>query len=428
MFDAGYLKETYFKGFKNVVNERKLSGEWELLLVNPDGTMGNTSRIWPQLIELGWVEIGENKKITGCLELKTGWMCKAGFGLGTLEVITAPETNLCFLVEKEASIISDIKFAAEKAGMFLVGLGIQPVTCPEEKKWQNNACYKAIRPRLPGIEVATVTASCKSQIEVARNEVVQFFRILNYLSGPMIALTANSAVWRGVLDSSRSAVREDVWNSFIGSARERSGILPWFENEDDIIYHLINLPFLIFNDKRNGGAVKSYGGTFQSFIFEKAQQITEPDIREFFCEHERCIWSSVRPRTKFGSLEIRPNCQTPPWMSRTGVHALHLGIIENSEKADKLIRRYMHSEWVGMRREFINKGFDALYGNFPLQYVVRDMFLIAEEGLIKRGKGEEKLLVELKNIAFRGAYFPAKIAQNEFLKGGVSALIETFKF
>ncbi len=373
------LKEVFLQGFKERLGLRRIGVEEEILIVNEKGEMGDTDLVWEEMKKSRWEPVTEEGKIKGFIHPQSGWIVITDAGRGTLEIVSLPEEDLHKVYHYTEEILRVVRRAVLDSGQYLVGLGIQPYTKlgkseERDRLWQESRRYDFLRLRLsPGVDVATLTAATQTHIEVAREENFQAFLVFNALSGPMIALAANSTVWQGKPDK-RVAVRADCWREF---AQDRSGMPPRFRNLEEMLRYMSNLPYYF----------SANGCTFQEIL---KKQKEEADIITALAFQESTCWWDSRLRSSYGTLEIRPCCQQPPWVPRIGLHALHLGIAENLEKVYEFVSQKPWSFWEYLRKEAIKKGAVHQKNSEVIKIIIR----LAVEGLQKRGCQEEDYLYE----------------------------------
>lgn len=106
--------------------------------------------------------------------------------------------------------------------------------------------------------------------------------------------------------------------------------------------------------------------------------------------------------TRRGTLEIRSDCAQP--LSEAFVPAaFNLGILHNMDRAEKCLDAFFEDKNTASNtflREAAVKG-EYIFDEEDLYIFLSDMCCIAGEGLKKRGKGEEKLILPLYDRAAR---------------------------
>lgn len=184
--------------------------------------------------------------------------------------------------------------------------------------------------------------------------------------------------------------RDYLWEkSGFGNCPEITGSVDRsFENIDDIIDFFLEKG--IFNRIRNGKYEVFEPVPIKNYFTDLSYGAQKEDIE--------CYLSFRNVElTSRGTLEIRSDCAqkegrffTPP--------ALNLGILSNIEKAEALLNEFFENcnikksnstlrKLVNERRE------EEIAPRYILDELCANMLDIAREGLVKREKGEEKLII-----------------------------------
>ncbi len=135
-----------------------------------------------------------------------------------------------------------------------------------------------------------------------------------------------------------------------------------------------------------------------------------------FAFHEGTVWWDSRLRSENGTIEVRPACCQPHKDSFT-LSALCLGLIENLEESNAFSENLSLEKWREIKE-------DSLVGIHKRE-LLKEMLLISEKGLKKRGLGEEFFLEPLWE-RFEKRENPAEKSLKIFRESGMSGLTKSF--
>ncbi len=342
-------------------------------------------------------------------------------GWSNLEIALPPFAQLTDAEMAFDNIMAILKRLVGEIGGLILGYGIQPITAPAKENWIQKRRHQVVCKNFGCEHDVNITIISSSQVHVAvsQGEVVLANNVFNWLAGVMIAMMANSPVWKGGIDPVRLAVRERMWWF---TPDDRHGIFPGPSRDlNHLFCKIINFRHLVAKNCHDYFLPKN---TFAGFLRENQD-------REFLNELpalEGTMWFCARPRATLGTMEIRPACSQPREASMA-LPAFSLGIAENLVNAQAAIDALGYP-W-GICRELRETAMtDGLKGKVD-DLIIADLagiFLeIAEAGLKKRGLGEEKYLTPLWNrVQARETLAEEIIAI--FEKGGVPALVEHVAF
>ncbi len=392
---------------------RRIGREAEFPLVFPDGRAGETSRLWePLLAEGGRVTYDDPTRRKTIVRIDVG---KIGYevevGRATAEIVFPPVDDLHQLESLSTPATARLARIATSRGMFALGYGIQPRTRGSlalmTPKRRYVPLYRAIgRPWLH----FTTTASDQVQVDISRGELVDAINVMNLLSGPIIALTANSSVYAGRIGRFVSG-REGLLG---GLGESRHGMTPrrFMSLEEYVEFICAQCCYSL---RRGDGSVR-YGRPFTTYLTANG-----PDL-EMFLWHEHYTWNSARPRIKSATIEIRPACQQPPDEALAAA-ALSLALVEAMPSVLTYVQDRLGSDpWpamAGYRREVVRSGLRALE---PAPRFLAGIVDLCEEALRRRGRAEERFLFPIRR-RLETRTLPADRAAALVRRGGVDVLI-----
>lgn len=392
-------------------HQRTIGIEYEFPVVTKNGERAAGKDAFARLVAKGWVPAYDPfypDEIVGVA--KNGVALTTEAGLGILELVLPPSRSLHDAAHAFHAALCPVIAALDASGMIPLGYGVQPLSPPEEH-WNRKRRYERLREATArfcrgtnDINDITVAASAQVHVSVARDEVAAATNVFNALAGVLIAAFANAPVWKGAPDAGGSpAVRERFW----GFAPERTGIPPKFASLEEVLAWFGAQAVLLL-PRGNDYAVPE-GRTAWNDLPDAAR------TQDAWQLHEGTVWPNARPRTRYGTIEIRPVCS----QGRTGMltlAALALGIAENLADASAFVETRSWDEWRRIRE-------CALLGTSleDEQELIGTVFTIAERGLLRRpsdGHLGTKLLAEWRRMPR-----PASRALAAFERGGIPALV-----
>ena len=415
------LAEEYAARFRKTLGPlRRLGRELEFPLVNADGTAGDVRRLWPELLRLGHFKAKYDDPETNALIVALqgeGIVFEAEVGLGTIEIVTPACDDLLQLEREVQRGLGLLTRAAQAAHMRVLGFGIQPRTHPSERLMTPKKRYGALRKAIgkPWLHFCT-TAADQLHVDMARDEIVPMLNWMNLLSGPLIALLANSSVYGG-----RAGQFVSGREGLLGTVGEhRNGMTPRrLDSLTEFMAFICNHPCYVL--KRTDGTLKQYNRPFRAYLTSHGASLEE------YLWHEHYTWNSARARVEHSTIEIRPACQQPKAESMAAA-ALSLGFVEAHGAIGDFVTGSLGADaWQMMlryRREAMRSG---VHATEPMRGLLAALVSLAEEGLRNRQRGEEKYLVPIWERLQRRRT-PGDAARGVFLKHGMPALIEDLAF
>jgi len=409
---------------------RHAGPEDEFIVVNDRGELGDTTPLFHDLIDDGWRPKHDpvTKALVGASmgELEVGM----DVGPGTLELGFTHVANLMEHLPIRATVLKIVDLHLGRHGLHrLLDYSAQPVTQPIPQHWGPKGRSQFFREYFPrDVDVQTASAASQVHIDVTRDELIPTLEMLLSLSPILTALTANAPVWGGQLDpKGLLASRQDFWNRFtletghwsnvhVGPAKARP---PYTEQAPSSLEELASwisqTPFIVHVD--NDRIVSPQMPFHSWYGIEKETGISETAMRASYLSHEGTLWWEIRPRVAYGTIEVRPCCQSKYTVN---VDALVLGLVENGKVALEFARKTkLYSGWRALHRACLKDGL-----RFPgVQDIAREVLKIAYEGLKQRGFGEEQLLSVL-TIPIETMSSPGHKKKRIFENHGIEALVE----
>lgn len=425
MMDLNVLAGKYFSHFPATLKNgwiRWIGKEVEFPVVRENGQAFDVRKVFPHLQKEGWEPYYDDWYKEEMLGLKKDEInITTDAGYCTLEVNLPPLRDLWEVRDEFEKLMVFLCSTVEKYGGLILGYGIQPATPPDDSLWIKKKRHETVRLSYPPtINNVTVTAAQQVHIDITQAEIVQMTNVLNALSGLMIVLCANSPVWRNSLDrEGRLAVREHLWHFSNGG---RIGV-PYecFVDVPHFLQYVTTLPFLV-TKKEEEYCVP--GKTFSEYLVTNGGLDTFDDHYLF---HEGTFWPCARPRTLYGTIEVRPCCTQPP-RDHMVADALALGAVENTAAIEeKIINHFPWEAWRNLREEAIFQGFAAKIEDEPILPLLKEFLDLVKKGLEQRGRGEEIFLAPLYQ-RLEEKKNPSNEAIALYERGGINALVQALAY
>lgn len=421
------LTERFVAGFpERTPTARTVGREAEFPVVDAQGRGVDASGLW-SLLERPGRTVTHDVGLDGD-RIATGidagaWVGVIEVGRCTVEVSAGPRDTLHELAGDLDAGLDAVSAAATRLGGRLLGLGTHPVTPGRAELLTPKARYGALLDAI-GEQwlVFARTAGDQVQIDVGRDELVSVMNTMHAMSGPMIALCANSAVHDGG-PASHACGREHLAAGIAGEPSRHGAPPRAFADAEEYVAFLAGLRCLCLPDGE-GGFVP-VGRPFIDHLRE-TRALHDPDAAfEAFRFHEHYIWPSARPRSHIGTIELRPACQQPSEASWAPT-ALGLGLVESAADADALLRACFGADpWpaaMRYREQAVARGAAV---TDPAPGFLRQVLDVAAAGLRRRGHGEEVLLEPLAERIERRRG-PADESRELVTRSGMPALVERF--
>ena len=321
--DTRDISARFTRGFSSTpIGLRKVGREAEYPVVHPDGKAFDIAELWEDLVGPDAfgpgleIQRAADGMIVGLQGMRFSYASEVG--RGTIELITGPRHDLCQLQEDHEAAMGRLLAAATKHGAIVLGLGVQPLSPPEEVLMTPKPRYGMLLDRIGEDWLSfTVTASDQVHVDVAGPEVVAMTNLGNILAPVMIALCGNSPLIGGE-DAGCCSWREAGMGA-IDAASGRHGMpISPIASMDDHVSRIVDLPHLLHKE---AGVAFAAQGCFSDFL----SSIDDPQAAyEAFLVHEHYVWHSARPRSRQGTVEFRAACQQP-WDGHMAAAALGLG-------------------------------------------------------------------------------------------------------
>ena len=398
---------------------RRIGREAEFPLVWPDGRAGDVTLLWEPLLSEPGARPSYDDPAGRELIVRVDFPDAAyevEMGRATVEVVLPPKEDLFALEAASRAALARLVRAARTRGMVLLGYGIQPRTPGGPGLMTPKRRYFALS-RAVGWPwmYFTSTASDQIQVDITRDELVEAVNVLNLLSAPIIALTANSPVYagrRGRFLSGREGLLATLGEGRHGMTPRRFALL-----EEFLAFVCAQTCYVLPAGRR----FPRFGRPFTSYLDARGPRITETLWRAYLW-HEHYVWNSARPRVDYGTIEVRPACQQPPEEPMAAV-ALCLGLVEALPEARAFLQERLSGNlWATMRAYRWAVVRDGLRAEEPIPGLLAGLVALAGKGLRLRGRGEDRFLDPIRR-RLDARTVPADRAVRLFQQGGVPAIV-----
>ncbi len=381
------LAEYYAARFRRTLRPLRLIGrEAEFPVVYSDGRAGDVLALWEPLLAQGGLvpryDDPDQRTLIVGLAGSDGAI-EVEVGRATVELVLAPCEDLWQLEQSSRRLLQRVVEAADQQGMRVLGFGIQPRTRGSRALMTPKRRYAYLAQAVgPAWWHFTTTAADQVHLDIMRTELVDAVNVLNLLSAPLIALTANSSVYGGRPGRYLSG-REGLLGPL---GADRAGMPPGpFASVEEFVRYICRHRCYVLRRK---GTFQHYNRPFTEYL--KAHG---PDL-DAYLWHEHYTWNSARPRAQNSTVELRPACQQPH-AAPLVVAALALGWVEALAELRAFLQDALADPWTTMRRyrrDAITRGLRAPE---PVPGFVESVLRIADGGLRRRGRGEEGFLQPL---------------------------------
>jgi len=435
-----YVSRFEKKGPEREKKRRSVGMEAKFCLTDSCGkavSAGFLEELFTHLSNIGW-DLDRDKNLgiaTGAT--RDSDSCRAMISTGTghskIELSVPYAGSVGALESNFLMMVEEVKSCAVPNGMHLLCLGVHPLTSPQpgmvQKKSRHLFWDQAFKKDL--VHLFTISSDCQVHVDVSTDEVHVAVKVLQGLSGPQIALTANATVWRGNVDSEYLDVREAFWDWWL-EGEDRAGMTrkPFVSLDDYVDRISLMKPVFITREGESLGIYhypsfydyygSGSGATAVTGDGRKVKVIPEVEDIDL---HDTFNWYTTR-LSHYGTVENRANCQQPP-EAIMSVPALTLGLVENLDNAAEYVAGFDWELLRSLRSDSLRRGPAATAGDVRVLEMSRKMLMLADEGLVGRGQDEQGYLAPLwKRLKEQSC--PALECRKIFENGGIDSLIERY--
>jgi gamma-glutamylcysteine synthetase len=428
-----------------ISGERRIGAELKFPLVKDSGKSADqdtVSSLWRFLQERDWDQVKDTMTgdVVGASKQgeRNNTIASCETGVSKVEFSLAHVADLFELEKSIHDLRRQVRAFCEENWVYLLGYGIQPVTRPSKKLlfkktrtsvWDKVFGANHFVPEKDGDDVClfTVNAASHVHVDVAPDEAVMAINVLNGFSSAQVALTANSNIWLGRIDPRYKCVSEKLWDWWMPDSNRVGVPRRPFKDLQDYARTVSELPPVYVKRLGRPIILRNYT-SFKDYYYTGRAVGTDPEDRDVSLVpvpedidlHNTCYWYNARLSRHF-TVENRANDQQPP-DDLICIAALTLGLLSSLGESWEVVRTY---DWEGLRnaRESACRlGLEGVVANQTLTEFASKMVELADEGLKKRGIGEEVFLNPLKERLDRQTC-PADDAAEMFEAGGVESLI-----
>ena len=430
---------------------RTVGREAEFPVVDQAGRAADIDRLWPLLLksedtaksyERGSLSPLKVKRDAVNTDLIVGldgdsYSYALEVGKSTIELNVGPCATLFELESAFRSALERLVRAAAELGWRVLGYGVQPLSPPTRALLSPKQRYGAMADIMGADWIwYTVTASDQAQVDVSRDEAVSVLNFGNLMAPVVVALCANSPVVAGELTDDCSGREGRMIDAPYG---QRHGMIDRpYADLTDFVARLSRLPALL---RREGERLLPEGRLFSDVLREDYGAATSEGASlssgcfDAFLLHDHYIWHSARLRTAYGTVELRPACQQPPHELMAAA-ALYLGLVEGREEIAAYVEAALAPAgeekedsaplsacWPRMKQYHERVIRAGLAAPEPTPGFLAEVLALAEDGLARRGYGEERMLTSLWQRLERREN-PGQRVRRIFKAEGVEGLIE----
>ena len=300
--------------------------------------------------------------------------------------------NLCTIADRFYPLLEEVQAYFKKYGHSLVGIGSNPYKKYADKNHVNFSTYNMVDEYLttfgknsPYPDFPAFLSSAQTHLDIPLSDLPFAYTLFGKLDFVRALLLSNSP------DFEREGYicyRDYLWeqSAFSLCPNITGKVDGCFETADDLVEYIMKKG--IFNRIRNG----------------KYEVFAPIPIEEYFMREDAseadidCYLSFKNVEiTRRGTLEVRSDC-AQPFPDAFAPAAFNLGILYNMGKVNSLLDTFFKEEGItdtnASLRERTTKG-EFITSRNSLNELVSKILEYSEEGLLKRGKGEEKFLSPL---------------------------------
>lgn len=300
--------------------------------------------------------------------------------------------NLCAIAERFFPLLEEVQAYFKGHGHSIVGIGSNPYKKYTKKSHVNFSTYNMVDEYLekfgkdsPYPDFPAFLSSAQTHLDVPLCDLPKAYTLFSKLDFVRGLILSNSP------DFEREGYicyRDYLWeqSAFSLCPNITGKVEGEFKTEDDIVDYIMKKG--MFNRVRDG-----------------KYEVFEPiGIEEYFAREDakeediNCYLSFKNVEiTRRGTLEIRSDC-AQPFPDSFAPAAFSTGILYNMDKVESLLEAFFENEGIKesntILREKTVKG-EFIASRNSLNELMSKILEYAEEGLLKRRKGEEKLLAPL---------------------------------
>mmetsp|Transcript_25518 Transcript_25518/g.33099 ORF Transcript_25518/g.33099 Transcript_25518/m.33099 type:complete len:511 (-) Transcript_25518:267-1799(-) len=440
----GKLSSEFVDRWPSHATERRQIGrEAEYPIVDKNGLCGDARLVLYRLLEMYdslepiYEEMMEGQRCLSKLKGMSLEFCLE-VGLGVIEMITDPCPDLHTICTVHENGLSMLRNACDSLEYRILGYGTQPISTISPELMTPKIRYHKLVEVLGDMWYSfEPTASDQAHIDVEKEELIQVLNIASLLTPVVVSLMANSPIVSGKLTPWISS-REGMMGGIDVQANRHGMPRNCYRDLEDWLRQICHLDYIIKIDKTTG---ETCAPQFTSDQRDKTKRpfidylTAEKATFDDFETHEHYVWHSVRPRWRYGTVELRAACQQPH-DEHMAACALSLGIVEAAGAIEKwLLLQAPLQYWFqllhachpfvlahGMTfRKHLPKE-EAQRLDFDFESFVGHILAFVEQALETRGLGEQIYLQPvLRRFAERKS--PAQTAVEIAKRKGVRGLI-----
>ncbi len=300
--------------------------------------------------------------------------------------------NLCNIAKRFYKLLSEAQSYFEKHDHAILGVGSNPYKNYAKKAHVNFSTYNMVDEYLEKFgensiypDFPAFLSSAQTHIDIPLCDLAKAYTLFGKMDFVRGLLFSNSPDFD---KDGYVCYRDFLWeqSAFSLCPNITGKVDGEFRTTEDLVEYISRKG--IFNRKRDG--------KYEIFApVGLCEYFSKEDARE---EDIDCYLSFKNVEiTRRGTLEVRSDC-AQPFEEAFAPAAFNLGIAYNMDKANALLNAFLRdniiNETNSALREKVVRG-ELIADRMAMSEMLLEMLNISEEGLLKRGKGEEKYLVPL---------------------------------
>jgi glutamate--cysteine ligase len=377
------------------------------------GTGRGINTILTEMQKLGWQPVLEEGKTIGLQKNGASITLEPGgqFELSGENFKTVHET-----FRETRKHFEELNTICSEYGFFSLPMGVDPLTRREEVPWMPKERYRFMKKHMPtkgelGLEMMTNTASIQVNLDYSSEaDMVKKLRVAQALQPVATAIFANSPFSVSKPNGFLS-YRAHIWDH---TDPDRCGFLPFIFDEgfgfERWADYLLDVPmYFIYRD---GNYLPANKISFREFLAGK--HVLKPTMEDWNI-HVSTVFPDVRLKQFIEMRGADAGCVS----HIAALSALWVGLLyddKSLEEAYELISGWDVKTIQNIRAQVPSKGLKAKNGTVSAEFISKQMFRMAAEGLARRAEfrgieNEGRFLEPVREITETGITQAEKLLQ-----------------
>lgn len=398
--EIAQLRDVFVQGCKSK-DDRGIGIEREHFLYSRESlkrlTYPQISKVFEEFIKLGWEGKYEGDHVIGAKKDGTSLSIEPG---GQFEISAKVHKNLHDAFHEIEAFEQALEGILKKHNFFKLDLGFEPLWRQDDLTWMPKGRYDIMRNYMPtrghhGHDMMRRTATLQVNLDYTSEEnMTRMMRVSQAIHPIISGLFANSPFYEGKLSEYKS-FRNRVW---LDTDPDRCGLLPFVHKKgmgfEAYLQYLLDIPmYFIYRD---GKYINAAGKSFRDFIKGDLDVYKGAATMDDFYDQMTIAFPEARLKT---FIEIR-GIDASPHAFASG--ALYTGLFYDDEAFEKVYNLIQDWSFDEIEKLYHDVPKDGLFRHAihekSLWDWAKEIYELAEEGLLNRGLGEEIYLAPLRKM------------------------------